>query len=91
MMSTETLLFIILIVLILGSLPSWPYSSSWGYTPMGGLTFLLVILLVWALAEGHPLFRSTTSEDVKTAVQDVGHDLKSAGRDAADSIRKTVQ
>ena len=89
-MTNESLLLLVLIILILGVLPAWPYSGSWGYGPTGGLTFVLVILLIWVLVEGRPLFRST-GEDLKAAVQDTGHDLQSAGRDAADSIRHTVQ
>jgi len=45
-MSTQTLLLIILILLLLGALPLWPYSSGWGYYPSGGLGLLLVILIV---------------------------------------------
>ena len=44
-----TLLIIILIVLLLGSLPTWPYSGSWGYYPSGGLGLILVIVLVLVL------------------------------------------
>ena len=44
-----TLLIIILIVLLLGSLPTWPYSASWGYYPSGGLGLVLVIVLVLVL------------------------------------------
>jgi hypothetical protein len=89
-MTNEALLLLILIILILGVLPAWPYSNSWGYGPTGGLTLVLVILLVWVLAEGRPLFRST-GEDLKAAVQDTGQDLQAAGQSAADSIRRTVQ
>jgi hypothetical protein len=45
----RTLLIIILILIILGSLPLWPYSTGWGYYPSGGLTLLLIILIVLAL------------------------------------------
>ena len=90
-MTTETLLVLVLLVLVLGALPTWPYSTSWGYAPTGVLTLLLVFLLIWAVAGGRPLFRSGTRQEVKTAVQDVGQDLKSVGRDAADSIRNAVQ
>jgi hypothetical protein len=43
------LLLIILIVLLLGALPAWPYSRSWGYAPGGGLGLLLVIVLLLLL------------------------------------------
>jgi Protein of unknown function (DUF3309) len=44
----STILIIILILLLLGGLPTWPYSSGWGYYPSGGvgLILLIVILLV---------------------------------------------
>ena len=48
----RTLLLIILIVLVLGLLPTWPYSAGWGYYPSGGLGLLLIVLLVVALARG---------------------------------------
>lgn len=41
-----TLLLIILILLLIGALPAWPYSRDWGYAPGGGLGLIVVILLV---------------------------------------------
>jgi hypothetical protein len=44
------ILLIILIVLLVGSLPTWPYSSGWGYYPSGGLgTVLLILIILWLL------------------------------------------
>jgi hypothetical protein len=48
-MSTQTLLLIILILLLLGALPLWPYSSGWGYYPSGGLGLLVVIIIILLL------------------------------------------
>lgn len=45
----RTVLLIILVVLILGALPTWPYSAAWGYYPSGGLGLLLLILLILAV------------------------------------------
>jgi len=45
----STLLLIVLIVLLLGVLPTWPYSSGWGYYPSGLLGIVVVVLLVMAL------------------------------------------
>jgi hypothetical protein len=45
----RTILLIILVVLILGALPTWPYSTGWGYYPSGGLGLLLLIVLVLAV------------------------------------------
>ena len=45
----RTILIIILILLLIGALPTWPYSSGWGYYPSGGLGLLIVILLILAL------------------------------------------
>ena len=47
-----TILLIILILLLVGALPAWPYSSGWGYWPSGGLGLILLILLILALT-GH--------------------------------------
>lgn len=44
-----TLLLILLILLILGAVPAWPYSRNWGYYPSGGLGLVLVILVVLLL------------------------------------------
>ncbi|AXV15110.1 DUF3309 domain-containing protein [Neorhizobium sp. SOG26] len=41
-----TVLLIILILLLVGALPAWPYSQAWGYGPTGGLGLLVLILLV---------------------------------------------
>jgi hypothetical protein len=46
----STILLIILVLLLLGALPTWPYSRSWGYYPSGGLGLVVVILLVLVLA-----------------------------------------
>lgn len=40
------LLFIIVIILLLGALPTWPYSAGWGYYPSGGVGLLVVILII---------------------------------------------
>jgi hypothetical protein len=42
----STILLIILIVLLIGAFPSWPYSAGWGYYPSGGLGLLLIIVIV---------------------------------------------
>ena len=43
------LLFIIVILLLVGALPTWPYSSGWGYYPAGGLGLVLLVLIVLLL------------------------------------------
>lgn len=45
-----TLLVIILVILLLGALPTWPYSGGWGYYPSGGLGLILLIVIVLLLA-----------------------------------------
>lgn len=45
-MSLGTILLIILVLLLIGALPTWPYSSGWGYFPSGGLGLLLLIIIV---------------------------------------------
>jgi hypothetical protein len=41
-----TILLIILVLLLVGALPSWPYSAGWGYYPMGGIGLLLLIVFL---------------------------------------------
>ena len=45
-----TILVIILILLLIGALPTWPYSMGWGYFPSGGLGLILLIIIILALA-----------------------------------------
>lgn len=45
-MSLGTILLIILILALIGALPTWPYSSSWGYYPTGGLGLILLIVII---------------------------------------------
>jgi hypothetical protein len=44
-----TILLVIIVLLLLGALPTWPHSASWGYGPSGGLGLVLVVLLVMVL------------------------------------------
>ena len=48
-MSLSTILLVILILMLLGVLPTWPHSRSWGYGPSGGLGLVVVILLILLL------------------------------------------
>jgi hypothetical protein len=42
----RTVLLILLVLLLLGALPTWPYSTGWGYYPSGGLGLLLLVLVI---------------------------------------------
>jgi hypothetical protein len=42
----STIILILIILLVIGALPTWPYSSGWGYYPSGGLGLVLIILIV---------------------------------------------
>jgi hypothetical protein len=42
----STIILIILIILLLGALPTWPYSAGWGYYPSGGLGLVLIIVII---------------------------------------------
>jgi hypothetical protein len=44
-----TILLVILILMLLGAFPAWPYSRSWGYGPSGGLGLIVIVLLVLLL------------------------------------------
>jgi hypothetical protein len=44
-----TILLILLILLLLGAVPAWPYSRNWGYAPSGGLGLIVVIVLILVL------------------------------------------
>jgi uncharacterized protein DUF3309 len=45
-----TILLVILILLLIGALPTWPYSGGWGYYPSGGIGIIVIILVVLLLA-----------------------------------------
>lgn len=44
-----TILIIILILILIGALPTWPYSGGWGYYPSGGLGLVVIVLLILVL------------------------------------------
>jgi hypothetical protein len=44
-----TILIIVLILLLIGALPTWPYSSGWGYYPSGGLGLIVLIIIILAV------------------------------------------
>lgn len=48
-MPIGTILLIILILILVGALPTWPYSSGWGYYPAGGIGTILIIVLILLL------------------------------------------
>ena len=45
-----TILLIVIILLLIGGLPTWPHSAKWGYFPSGGLGLVLIVLVVLMLA-----------------------------------------
>jgi hypothetical protein len=45
----STILLIVLVLLVIGALPTWPYSTSWGYYPSGGLGLIVIIVLILGL------------------------------------------
>jgi hypothetical protein len=45
----STVLLVILILLLIGALPTWPYSSGWGYGPSGGIGLVVLILFILVL------------------------------------------
>ncbi|MGA7914742.1 MAG: DUF3309 family protein [Candidatus Acidiferrales bacterium] len=47
----RTILLIVVILALLGSLPMWPYSAGWGFYPSGGLGLLVIVLLVFMLLD----------------------------------------
>jgi hypothetical protein len=49
LMSLGTILLIVLILMLVGALPTWPHSRSWGYAPTGGLGLVLLIVIVLLL------------------------------------------
>jgi len=49
-MTVTTLVLIVLVLLLVGALPTWPHSRDWGYVPSGGLGLvLLIVLLLWLM------------------------------------------
>ena len=48
-MSTRTILIVVILLLLLGALPTWPYSGGWGYYPSGGLGLVLLVVVIVAL------------------------------------------
>lgn len=48
-MSLGTILLIVLILILIGAIPTWPHSKNWGYVPSGGLGLVVIILVVLLL------------------------------------------
>lgn len=48
-MSVGTILLIVLIILLIGAIPSWPYAANWGYVPSGAIGVLLVVVIILLL------------------------------------------
>ena len=48
-MTIGTILLIVLVLILIGVIPTWPYSSGWGYYPSGGLGLVVLIIVVLAL------------------------------------------
>ena len=48
-MSIGAIFLVVLVLLLIGALPTWPYSGSWGYYPTGGLGLVVIVLLVLAV------------------------------------------
>ena len=49
-MTLGTILLIVLVLVLVGAIPSWPHSRTWGYFPSGGIGLVLVVVLVLVLA-----------------------------------------
>lgn len=54
-MTLSTILLIVLILVLVGALPSWPHSRSWGYGPSGLVGVVLIVVLVLALLQRTPV------------------------------------
>lgn len=48
-MTLSTILLVVLILMVIGALPRWPYSARWGYFPSGGLTLVALVVLILLL------------------------------------------
>lgn len=48
----ETIVIVILLILLIGALPAWPHSRSWGYYPTGGLGLVILIVVIVLLMRG---------------------------------------
>jgi hypothetical protein len=51
----QTILIVFFVLLLLGMLPTWPYSTGWGYYPSGGLALVLIIMLVFLFSRPRTL------------------------------------
>ena len=77
-MTIENVIFIVLVVLIAGVWPRWPYSAQWGYTPARLLTLVLMVFLLWDLSEGRFL-SSIAGDDNQSNIYHTEKNLKRQG------------
>ena len=52
-MSIGAILLVIFILILIGALPTWPHSRTWGYYPSGGAGLIVIIIILWLLLAGH--------------------------------------
>ena len=81
----STLLMIILVLLLVGALPTWPYSSGWGYYPAGGLGVVLLMTLVVAVVQR----KDRLGIRQRRARKKGRHDIRGAQTNIVPSIHKT--
>ena len=70
-----TILIIILILLLIGALPNWGYSSGWGYYPGGGLGIILIIVIIVVLDGDENIKRKTSICRLKSVLRSCEGDL----------------
>src|SRR5207237_41509 len=80
-----TILLIILILLLIGALPAWPYSTGWGYWPSGGLGLILLIVIILALT-GHVLGVARSADPASGGIR---KDVRSEASSALEQITST--
>ena len=88
-MSAEVFVLIILVLVLFATLPRWPYSLTWGYTPSGLVLIICGVLVVWILANQRDT--GDLGQDARDAVQDLGQDVKKDVRNISERMRNVIE
>jgi hypothetical protein len=86
-MSNETLIIALAVVLVVGALPNWPYSRSWGYAPSGLVTVVAVVLLLWVFMGRSNGRGGDLAGDLRATGRDLTREVRHTGEEAKDSMR----
>ena len=87
-MPAEMFVLFVLLIVLVGALPRWPYSQTWGYVPSGVVLVIGALMVVWLMANQRGT--GNLGQDAPNAAQDIGQDVKQGLRNVAEKTRQAA-